>query len=101
MIKHSTRSMTFTARTKMFVAERSQLTEGGRRPLDGRIYDDACDAGFVLVSNRTQMEVRFAHKEDVRDRDGDVTVSIYEAIPEDVRKDPVARSGMTVHVLNT
>lgn len=65
---HSTRDFFYHAETKCFIAEASALSCGGREH-DGRVYDDACDAGFVLVSHKTGDSVLVA--QDGTDMNGD------------------------------
>ena len=43
----------------MFSQEASTLQRGTHHPFFGRLYDDACDEGFVLVSARTGEELPF------------------------------------------
>lgn len=39
-------------------------------PVDGRVYDDACDVGFIIVSERTGSQVLFVlDKEDMNGDD--------------------------------
>lgn len=59
----------FTFAGGMFAADASDLT--GQLRL-GRVYDDACDEGFTLVSHRTSREVVFALHHEERDREGDL-----------------------------
>lgn len=40
--------------------------------LFGRIYDDACDTGFIMVSEKTGKEEHMCLYETQTDRDGDV-----------------------------
>lgn len=53
----SSRFFSFHASTNTFVTERSDLPNSFR---EGRVYDDACDEGFTMVSERTGREVVFA-----------------------------------------
>lgn len=63
------------------VAEASDLGFRGSR----RIYDDACDVGVAVRSERTGQTVRFYEKDqDVRE--GHVCGWWFEPIPEDVRR---------------
>jgi hypothetical protein len=65
--------------TQTFTAEVSTLCIG--RGTDyGRVYDDACDYGFTIVSRRTGKEVVFAHDHDDRDREGDLAGEWFVAV---------------------
>lgn len=55
--KVSTALFHYDAETKCFSVEDSELQGDGIVELLGRLYDDACDEGFVLVSQRTGKEV--------------------------------------------
>lgn len=66
--KISTRPFLYDPTTNTFSAEASDL-RGFRL---GRIYDDACDIGFTLVSQRTGREIVFALAHEERDREGDL-----------------------------
>jgi hypothetical protein len=63
----STRDFNWQKETRCFVTEASDL--GIRTPHDGRVYDDACDVGFILVSHKTGEAVLFV--QDGVDHDGD------------------------------
>lgn len=66
--KISTRPFMYSPSDNTFVACASDL-RGFRL---GRIYDDACDVGFTLISQRTGREIVFALAHEERDRDGDL-----------------------------
>lgn len=55
--------------THTFITEASDL---GRNFHLGRVYDDACDEGFVIISERTGSEVTFAMDGVDEDREGDI-----------------------------
>lgn len=57
----------------MFTAEASDLKNlsGGGFRL-GRVYDDACDVGFTMVSHHTGKEVVFRLEHREMDREGDL-----------------------------
>lgn len=96
---YNTRAFSYTPESKMFVSEASTLTLG-KHLLDGQVYNDAADAGFNLVSERTGRTIRFYFSHDERDADGDVTVSIYKPDQRDAARFALDL-GTTVHVLNT
>lgn len=49
----------FSFKDKLFTCEISTLSEGSRRPVFGRVYDDACDEGITLISERTGERIVF------------------------------------------
>lgn len=49
----------FSFKDNLFTCEISTLSEGSRRPVFGRVYDDACDEGITLVSERTGQHIVF------------------------------------------
>lgn len=81
----------FTWADGMFVTEASSL--GDFRL--GRVYDDACDVGFTLVSHRTGRKVVVSHVRDIRDGEGDLVASVFETAPYQAGAPSVA-----VHILN-
>lgn len=64
---HSTRDFSF--KDNCFVQEASTLTHGLHGPHDGRVYDDACDVGFIMVSHHTGNSILFV--QDGVDMNGD------------------------------
>ena len=75
----------------LFLADASDFGPNGL-PV-GRVYDDAIDLGFTLVSSKTGREVVLVHAETVRNADGDV---LYDAfVPAEPGSPNVA-----VHVFN-
>ena len=52
---------------KKFYGELSLLRKGL-----GRVYDDACDAGFTIVSKKTGKSAVFAIHREKRDKDNDL-----------------------------
>jgi hypothetical protein len=94
-----TKAFTYDKATRCFVGEISELTAGGRLPLLGQIYPDACDAGMILISCDTGKEVRFYLIEEKRDADGDLVVMILKPLPEEVQKNPLLE-GLSIHALN-
>lgn len=55
--RHSTNQFTWTSETKSFSAFLSDFKP--YQEVFGRVYDDACDEGFVLVSHKTGKEMTF------------------------------------------
>jgi hypothetical protein len=64
-------------------AEVSELTDGGSHGFEGRIYADACDIGFTVVSDRTGRRITFALVSTERDADNDVAMWKYRGIGRD------------------
>lgn len=61
-------STNFTFKSGVFSAEASDL-----RDLKlGRVYDDACDMGFTIISEKTGNGVVFVQTEDTLDSEGDL-----------------------------
>ena len=53
-------------------------TIGYRAP--ERMYADAADAGIAIKSPKTGLVERFYHLRTERDREGDVTVTVFQAV---------------------
>lgn len=65
---HSTRNWSYHAQTRCFTAEASDFGPAGA-VFDARVYDDACDVGFILVSHKTGDSILFV--QDGTDMNGD------------------------------
>ncbi len=61
----------------------------GNRHLQ-RLYDDACDVGFAMKSDKTGRVVKFYMDKVHTDGEGDITHWTYRACHEDVRLNPEA-----------
>lgn len=59
---------TWNKETRTFVAEASDLDHAG----PSRVYDDACDEGFFMVSEVTGNKVLMILSEVEKDREGDI-----------------------------
>jgi hypothetical protein len=59
----STRDLSYDAKTGTFTAEASSL------PAPGRVYDDACDFGYTVISHLSGTKVVFVEDFQQRDRD--------------------------------
>lgn len=71
-VTHSSKLFATDAQSKTISAEASTLTAGLRDyPLFGRVYDDACDEGFSILSERTGRVVTWALDHEERDGEGD------------------------------
>lgn len=57
----------YDSKKRRFVADASELT----KPLFDRVYADACDEGFTLISHKTGQEVKCAVYETMM-KDGDI-----------------------------
>jgi hypothetical protein len=44
------------------------------------IYDDACDAGFPVLSSKTGEQILFLYSNDIFDKDGDLQVTIFTSV---------------------
>lgn len=78
-----------------FSAEDSSLPEGRT----SRIYNDACDEGFIMKSEKTGDEVIFFLANTLRDREGDVTHWLYKPSAQDIQRN-ARLSNVTVTVWN-
>lgn len=83
----STARMTWVPATRMFVAEASEIG-----PFT-RVYDDACDVGMTLISQRTGNAVTFVVNHTERDAEGDVLYD--DLVPADFKP-----RGFTVRIFN-
>jgi hypothetical protein len=87
--RHLSDKFHYSKRAKEFVADISDL---GKAPF-GQIYTDACDSGFIIVSDRTSHTALWylAEGETKRDADGDIVW--WKLFPTDttVRKCPVLK----------
>ncbi|MFI5260909.1 MAG: hypothetical protein ACHQU0_03890 [Candidatus Paceibacteria bacterium] len=61
-------------------ADISDLCDGGNLELDARVYDDACDVGFYVTSQKTGRRVLFIESNVARDGEGDVMYNEYVSI---------------------
>lgn len=66
--------------TKELFADISELSHAGVNPL-GRLYADAADTGFVLVSNITGKEVEFCLVNESKDSEGEIRFWRFEPVP--------------------
>jgi len=88
----STSRLTYDAATMILAADASDL------PNPSRVYDDACDVGYTLVSHRTGKEIVFAHVDTIKDREGDVLYDIYR--PADFKTPAHLRNNLVLHIFN-
>lgn len=73
----STRHFTYDPDKRWFIAEASDLRDA---PDISRVYDDACDEGFFLESQRTERRILFVFHEAKCDADNDVTAWIFKPV---------------------
>jgi hypothetical protein len=73
----STNAFTYVAAERIFAGEASSL------PAPSRVYDDACDTGYTLVSAKAGSEIIIAAHNDVRDNEGDLLYTDYRPIKRD------------------
>lgn len=89
MVYLPSKLFSYNASTQMFTAEASELDHVAQ---DGnwmdRIYNDAADAGFTMVSDRTGERVVFVHTEVTRNDDGDIESWDFKPTSESLRKFP-------------
>lgn len=74
-------------------------SDTGNMPLLSQLYDDACDVGLAMLNTQTGVQTRWALKEEVKDSEGELQVTIFVPCSESVYKTP-ALEGWTLHVLN-
>lgn len=84
--------------SKTFSAELSDFN-GRVRKFFGQIYDDACDVGLEVVSNKTGKSVKFYLSEEETDTEGELCLYRFLPLDEYVRKNP-ALAGMSVILFN-
>jgi len=78
LIPFNTNEFTWVPATNSFVAELSTFGNSARY-LYSRLYDDAMDVGFNLVSNRTGVKKLFTLYKDTVDEDGTLQMSEFRS----------------------
>ena len=78
----SSKQFTYDAAKRTFAAE---ISDFGKNFHFERVYQDACDVGFVMVSERTGKEAAFAVYEEATS-EGEVTHWVLVPTPEAIRK---------------
>lgn len=69
----SSKDFTWNSKTQTFSTELSEFGHRNARCNTlAQIYDDACDIGFVMVSEKTGKEEVFAFVEAKKDEEGDL-----------------------------
>lgn len=85
-------SSLFTYTKKLFVTEASDLYG---YDTDKRIWDDAADVGFEMLSDRTGKKMIFTFSKTIYDNEGEVIA--WEYVPYNVE---LLNSGVKAHILN-
>ena len=80
MVHHSTQLFGWHKDSNVLSAFASDLDHGGRSRLYDRIYNDALDVGFTLVSHKTGTEVLCYLDKIERDKEGDVVAYHFKAV---------------------
>jgi hypothetical protein len=100
-VRHSSYLFTVHADRKEMSAYMSDLEANnpfGRA--EGVVYDDACDAGFKIVSDKTGKEATFAQSGTKHSRSGDEVMAwTYEPTRDTLRKIPQLK-GWTITLIN-
>lgn len=86
--------------SRVLTAEASTLTQGGKVPLFGLVYDDSEDMGFNVYSRITNREITFVVTSTDRDANGDVAGWRLEPILVSEDGLPVWSRGLRVLVIN-
>ena len=66
--RHNTKLFTWVADSKCFVGEASTLA----RPMCRPVFDDACDLGFELVSEKTGKAITVYLSKEMKNAEGEV-----------------------------
>jgi hypothetical protein len=75
----SSKAFSFDKSNLTFYADVSEVTIGHGLRLE-RIYPDACDAGFTMMSEKTGRTCRFVEVAEERDAEGDVILWRFDAV---------------------
>jgi hypothetical protein len=101
VIAHTIHSgkFTFHTPTKTFVAEASDFGSSFE-DLFSRVYDDACDVGFKLRSDKTGKEVIYYFEKEERDNvENELVAWVFTPASESIREVSQA-SGTSVKIYN-
>lgn len=83
---------------KMFIVEESTLL-GNFPNILGKIFDDACDIGFKMLSSNTGNICDWVESKKEFSTEGELLVTIFEPTSSSIRRMPQLKD-WTVHVLN-
>jgi len=92
IIEFSSNQFTYNAADKTFTSEASDLDN---RHLQ-QIYNDACDVGFAMKSDKTGEVVTYVMNSVKKDEEGDVEYWTYHPALESQRKIPSCRDTMVM-----
>lgn len=98
--RHSSKKFSYDSDTNAFTAWASTLDEGMKKHMFGRIFNDACDEGMYIVSDKTGAEAGFAVDREERNDDNDITSWVLKPTDETKRKFPLLKNA-TVTIFNT
>jgi hypothetical protein len=89
----------YNPKTRTLVQEISTLSQGGSKQVFSRVYDDACDEGFKIVSKVTAHAVVYVV--DGHDTNADNEIQGWRLVPtqDSVRRVPACK-GTHVLVIN-
>lgn len=96
MVDFAIPSSLFSFKDNKFSAFASDLTG---HELMRQIYDDACDVGFAIKSDKSGQIVKFHHAETFRNADNDITHWTFNITPDHARNPELAK--LSVVVFNT
>lgn len=76
------KQFSYNSSDKTLTAEASDLNNKHLQ----QIYNDACDVGFAIRSNKTGKVVTYYMTHEEKDNEGDIKWWIYEPTPESLRR---------------
>ena len=101
--KISSRRFTWHKELRSFSCDASELDHHGENTMR-QVWPDSCDAGFIMVGQKTGIEIIFCLDEDCTSRegtrDGEITHWIFSASNDCVRREPKL-ANVTVNIWNT
>lgn len=103
MATFSSNQFFFDKQTKLFTTDMSMLDNGRTVQVFHKVYQDAIDQGFIMVSHHTGKEITFViDKIDGGDEEHDGEIMGWNLVPtaESIRKIPACK-GMRVLIINT
>lgn len=89
----------FTWNGHTISTEASDLQATGEGSLFAPIYDDACDVGFQIVSEKSSQVATFFLAYTQRDAEGDIQMWTMYPVPETVRSMPQLK-GAVINIFN-
>ena len=76
VVRHDIRRFSWNSEDQTFTAEASDL----ERRIMSRLYNDACDMGFVIRNPKTGNEVTFSFVSEDKDNEGEIQGWRFESI---------------------